>query len=161
MQLLHGSSAFSGSSYGPANNHFSINRSYKFIQSEKTEYTMPNTLNAPFRSPFEPGLPAPAGADISVAGSRASYQQAVAMGAAFGALFSALGRMFSRLQSAVNEARNKGDLVSLSDRALADLGIRRDDIPAIIAIGGLGNGIGSAVGRYLSAGRLAPVQLVQ
>ncbi len=61
-----------------------------------------------------------------------------------------MGRSFSNLHSTVDEARNKGDLENLSDRSLTDLGIRRGDIPAIIAKGDFDDGIRNAVKRYLA-----------
>ena len=113
---------------------------------------MAQTMDSSFQSPLASGFPALPGADLSVGGRLARSQQAQAMGTAFSTLFGALWRMFNSLHGLIEEARIKSDVVSLSDRSLTDLGIRRGDIPAIITRGGLDQGVRAAVKWYLSAG---------
>lgn len=83
--------------------------------------------------------------------SRAQTEQTLALGEAFFSVFRSMRNGLRRFDASVTEARAMRDLVGLSDQILADIGIKRSQIPDIIAKGGLDKGVETAVGRYLGS----------
>ncbi len=110
---------------------------------------MSNRLNAQIKFPVLPDFAVTGGSGAVVFETRAQAAQAEAMGQAFASLFRGIWSFFARIDGALATARTMRDLVNLNDRALADIGITRSEIPAIIASEGFNDGIETAVARYL------------
>ena len=64
--------------------------------------------------------------------AEARRQQALHVAAYVGKAISAVGSLFSILTSAIVRARQLAELSQLTDRQLADIGIKRSDIPRVV-----------------------------
>ena len=112
---------------------------------------MSNRLNAAFKFPVLPDFAISGGSGGVVSETRARTAQTIALGRAFADLFRSTWNFFARIDRSIANARAIRDLVNLNDRVLADIGIERSDIPAIIARNELDRGIEIAIGRYFGA----------
>ena len=110
---------------------------------------MSNRLNTPTRVPLigDPEVAERAGA--ALAESRARTEQVRAMGRAFADLGRAVVRFFARLNKSMDEALAMRDLANMSDHMLADIGLKRSDIPALFARGGFDRGLETALRNYV------------
>jgi uncharacterized protein YjiS (DUF1127 family) len=75
--------------------------------------------------------------------SEARRQQALAAAEVFGGAYAAVAKYVtaavSSIARAVTQARQMAELSQLSDRQLADIGIKRSDIPHIVVGGPIGH----------------------
>ncbi len=85
-------------------------------------------INSEFSSPI-PGLSLD---DQSRFYAEARRQQALTVAAYVGKAISAIGSVFNVLTSAIVRARQLAELSQLTDRQLADIGIKRSDIPRVV-----------------------------
>lgn len=109
---------------------------------------MANTVSPASNLPGVPDFVLRGGRAAAVFHARAQSEQAVAMGRAFAELAGFFRHALGRMGNAIAEAHAMRDLVNLNDRTLEDIGIRRSDIPAIIARGGFENGYDVPVERF-------------
>lgn len=112
---------------------------------------MADTMNTAPRIPLVPDFVIGGTRGALIAESREQSERVRAMGRAFADLFRGIGHLFHRLDDAIAEARSMRRLVELNDRTLADIGIARSDIPAIIARGRLADGIDAAVEGFIAS----------
>ncbi len=110
---------------------------------------MSNRLNAEFKFPVLPDFAISGGSGGVVSETRARTAQTIALGQAFADLFRSTWNFFARIDRSIANARAMRDLVNLNDRVLADIGITRSEIPAIIAREGFDDGLETAVAKYL------------
>ena len=110
---------------------------------------MSNRLNAEFKFHLLPDFAVSGGSGGMVFETRAQTEQTIAMGQAFASLFRGTWKFFARIDRSIVNARAMRDLVNLNDRVLADIGITRSEIPAIIAREGFDDGLETAVAKYL------------
>jgi uncharacterized protein YjiS (DUF1127 family) len=85
-------------------------------------------INSEFSSPI-PGLSL---ADQNRFYAEARRQQALTVTAYVGKAIKAVGSIFNALTNAIVRARQLAELSQLSDRQLADIGIKRSDIPRVV-----------------------------
>ena len=109
---------------------------------------MSNRLNAEFKFHLLPDFAVSGGSGGVVFETRAQTEQTIAMGQAFADLFRNTWNFFARIDRSITSARAMRDLVNLNDRVLADIGIARSEIPAIIARESFDNGLKTAVTKY-------------
>lgn len=88
--------------------------------------------------PPTPELPVAARAGAMVSQTRLQTRQAFELGRAFFELPGDIWNMLGRLARTIDTAVRLRDAVNMDDRRLADLGIRRDELPALLAAGRLG-----------------------
>lgn len=105
--------------------------------------------NAVYEFPAMPGVAMSAGQGAAIIESRAQTEQVLEVGRAFEALFRSFWNMLGRIDTAFRSARAMNDLFNMSDRALADIGIARSDIPSVIGSSDFDSGIETAVTRYV------------
>jgi uncharacterized protein YjiS (DUF1127 family) len=85
-------------------------------------------INSEFSSPI-PGLSLE---DQNRFYAEARRQQALTVAAYVGKAIKAVGSVFNVLTDAIVRARQLAELSQLSDRQLADIGIKRSDIPRVV-----------------------------
>lgn len=110
---------------------------------------MSNAVSSRYQFPAIPGFVMSSGHGAAIIESRVQTERAIAMGQAFTGLFRGIWNMLCRFDRALSSARTMSNLVNMNDRALADIGIARSDIPAIIAGSEFDKGLESAVTRYV------------
>ena len=105
--------------------------------------------NSVYSFPALPGIAMSAGHGAAIIESRVQTARVIEVGQAFSALFRGLWNMFSRIDASIRSARAMNDLFNMNDRALADIGIMRSDIPSVISVSDFDAGIETTVSRYL------------
>lgn len=78
----------------------------------------------------------------TVSATRRQMEQTVALGEAFMALFRDIAGLFSWIGRSVDHAQEMRALSEMSNRQLADIGIRRDQIAKLCAQSRLDEGLG-------------------
>ncbi|MHA1107864.1 MAG: DUF1127 domain-containing protein, partial [Alphaproteobacteria bacterium] len=102
-----------------------------------------------YQFPSIPGFVMSTGHGASIVEARMQTERAMAMGHACTSIFRGLWNVLCRFDRALGSARTMNSLLTMNDRALADIGISRSEIPSIIAGNEFDEGIESAVTRYV------------
>lgn len=77
--------------------------------------------------------------------------QAAELGSAFGNLFAMLWRPLINLQASIERARTVNELTVMNDRMLADIGIRREELPLIASGQETSRDVEKAADRYFAS----------